>query len=156
MVSEMKRCANCEQEKDESEFYKTVGRKYSSSYCKPCQRKRFKNTPEKNKTYHQNWKAEHPASYQLYKLRMMYRKYEGMELETFVEMACAQDNKCAICGGSPEDRHRDKLCVDHCHKTGRVRKLLCSTCNNGLGCFKDNEELLMKACNYLMAHKETV
>jgi len=42
-----------------------------------------------------------------------------------------------------------RLCVDHCHKTGKVRGLICNSCNIGLGVFKDNVEVLQRAIEYL-------
>ena len=52
---------------------------------------------------------------------------------------------CAICGNPSEH-------IDHCHTTGKVRAALCGFCNKGLGQFKDNKELLLKAHNYLQEH----
>jgi len=46
------------------------------------------------------------------------------------------------------------LAVDHNHDTGKVRELLCNTCNNGLGCFKDDPKLLQSAIKYLNKHKQ--
>jgi hypothetical protein len=42
-----------------------------------------------------------------------------------------------------------RLNVDHCHVTGKVRGILCNSCNNGLGRFRDNPDLLLKAADYL-------
>lgn len=56
-----------------------------------------------------------------------------------------QDGKCYLCGGI-DFRN---LAVDHNHKTGKVRRLLCSSCNTGLGKFKDDPDLLTKAAVYL-------
>ena len=50
---------------------------------------------------------------------------------------------CQLCGRS------ERLHVDHCHKTGRVRGRLCSDCNNGIGLFKDSAEVLCRAAIYL-------
>jgi hypothetical protein len=58
-------------------------------------------------------------------------------------MRADQFSKCDVCGG------RKRLVIDHDHKTGRVRSLLCVTCNLGLGAFKDNPELLRAAALYL-------
>lgn len=50
---------------------------------------------------------------------------------------------CEICGSS------QKLCWDHCHTTGNFRGTLCSTCNAGLGMFKESIDSLMSAVTYL-------
>ena len=50
---------------------------------------------------------------------------------------------CKICD-DPDD-----LVIDHCHTTGRVRGILCRTCNGGLGFFKDNIKALAGAVLYL-------
>lgn len=68
-----------------------------------------------------------------------------------------QDNKCHLCGSDGfligKKGHTEKLAVDHDHKTGKIRKLLCHNCNRGLGLFKDNPELLRKAAEYVENHK---
>ena len=58
-----------------------------------------------------------------------------------------QGGVCEICKQMCPTGKR--LAVDHCHKTNNVRGLLCSECNTGLGKFRDNTELLLKAINYL-------
>ena len=78
----------------------------------------------------------------------------GVDQEMYDEMVAEQDNCCAICGehaSVPKDRWdgTSELQIDHCHKTGLVRGLLCTQCNNGLGRFKDNIENLKKAIWYL-------
>ena len=78
-----------------------------------------------------------------YELKSKY----GITLEEYNARLLKQDNKCAICGGI--NRSGKRLAVDHCHVTGRVRGLLCSNCNNGLGLFQDNSEFLNKAAAYL-------
>ena len=59
-----------------------------------------------------------------------------------------QDGRCKICKGLPNG-NRNRLSVDHDHSTGKVRGLLCNTCNTGLGMFRDNSELLIEAASYL-------
>lgn len=58
-----------------------------------------------------------------------------------------QGGVCAICK-LPPDKNR-RLAVDHDHKTGRIRGLLHTGCNIGLGCFKDSTKLLRAAILYL-------
>jgi hypothetical protein len=64
-------------------------------------------------------------------------------------MSKEQFGRCYIC-----DAKTDKLCVDHCHKTGRVRKLLCMSCNVFIGMLEKDEENTVMALNYLEEHKE--
>jgi Recombination endonuclease VII len=76
------------------------------------------------------------------------RKQYGITLDQYNQMLADQNHKCAICGNEDEVEGR-KLAIDHCHKTGKVRGLLCGKCNRGLGLFYDNLELLQNAISYL-------
>ncbi len=73
----------------------------------------------------------------------------GLTVEAFEQMYLDQRGRCAICSKRmyARDCH-----VDHDHETGKVRKLLCHTCNIGLGMFKDNIALLARAIVYLEEH----
>lgn len=73
-------------------------------------------------------------------LRLRY----GISKLDYNEMFHSQNGMCAICSTSFL-----KLHVDHSHKTGEVRGLLCGSCNRGLGLLKDNTEFLLKAIEYL-------
>ena len=64
------------------------------------------------------------------------------------EIFSNQKGCCAICGYK-FGRRKGDMCVDHDHKTGNVRGLLCDKCNRGLGYFMDKNELLRKAADYL-------
>ena len=63
-------------------------------------------------------------------------------------MLSAQDSKCKICL-TQLDYGRNGLQVDHDHVTGKVRGLLCASCNLALGGFKDDPKLLKAATEYL-------
>src|SRR5712691_2192430 len=76
--------------------------------------------------------------------RKLKRKY-GISLEDYERLLALQNGACAICR-----RKSDRmLCVDHCHKTGRVRGLLCHKCNAGLGCYDDDPSFMRAAAAYL-------
>jgi len=85
------------------------------------------------------------------------RKHElskkfNLTVEEYEKMLEAQEGKCAICGEKETMTRNGKeprLSVDHDHKTGKVRGLLCNSCNNGLGRFKDDTDLIKKAIAYL-------
>lgn len=78
-----------------------------------------------------------------YRVKALY----GLTLEEVQAMSEKQDNKCGICRDRFEDVH--KVQIDHCHDTGKVRGLLCISCNWLLGKSKDDPELLRKAALYL-------
>lgn len=78
----------------------------------------------------------------------------NITLEEYNALLEKQDGACAICGtkatGVQEPGKREhSMYVDHNHATGAVRGLLCSRCNFGLGHFRDNPQLLLKAAEYL-------
>lgn len=69
----------------------------------------------------------------------------GITMADYFAIAEAQEWKCKICEKIPAKR----MHLDHCHRTMKVRGLLCGTCNKGLGQFKDNPKLLEAAARYL-------
>jgi hypothetical protein len=79
--------------------------------------------------------------------RNLKRNFNLSESE-YQSMFAAQKGCCAICGKSRNSSGK-KLAVDHCHKTGKVRGLLCINCNLGLGSLQDKIEILESAINYL-------
>lgn len=87
----------------------------------------------------------------------LLRKY-NLTIEDFNRMLAAQNYRCRICKRNEEEilseRNEEKnkkraFCIDHSHKTNRVRGILCSACNVGLGLFKDNATSLEDAIQYL-------
>jgi len=82
------------------------------------------------------------------------RKY-NITLEQYSAMYISQSGVCLICGEnkkSATDKYATRfeiLHVDHCHKTNKVRGLLCSKCNKVLGVFEDNVAYLINAIKYL-------
>ncbi len=82
---------------------------------------------------------------------LMKDKYNISEDE-YSEMLARQDGKCAVCGKKFDLEHKyaRSIHIDHSHKTGKFRGLLCSDCNLGLGRFKDDPKLLATAIAYLL------
>jgi len=73
----------------------------------------------------------------------------GISQEQYDRILAAQGGVCAICGGSGKSLRFRRLVVDHCHATGRIRGLLCSRCNRGLGYFDDDVARFKSAIVYL-------
>jgi len=72
------------------------------------------------------------------------------------ELIARQNNLCKICGKPETSKFKGKLkrlAIDHCHKSGNVRGLLCAACNVGIGVFNDSTELLKKAIAYLEGNR---
>lgn len=92
------------------------------------------------------------------KARGFLRRY-GITLDDFNVMLASQDNACAICRtphdpDAPGRRGKLGLHVDHDHRTGKVRGLLCNGCNRALGFVQDRPEVLRAAADYLAGYAE--
>lgn len=87
------------------------------------------------------WKRTHPDRAR----NSYYLKTYGISLEEYNNMFEEQEGKCAICG-----KYYTTLHVDHNHKTGDLRGLLCRNCNVGIGLLHEDREILINALDYLM------
>ena len=74
------------------------------------------------------------------------RKY-GIDQEEYDELWRAQDGRCGICREEASGKRR--LAVDHCHKTGRIRGLLCAECNMAIGKLREDPGLIRAALLWL-------
>ncbi len=107
------------------------------------------------KEYYAEWYKNNKVSCRESQLKYKF----GITLEEYNHMAESQGGVCAICEKVNDTRKKGtnndgkdvkmSLAVDHNHKTGRVRGLLCGKCNTSLGGFKDNPALLGRAIRYL-------
>ena len=125
----MKQCSTCNEEKPITEFYK------KRAICKSCSNKASSQWKKDNK-------EKNSISIQKAKLKAKY----GITLEQYEAMVKEQKGVCYICKSENPNR---KLNVDHCHKTGKIRKLLCNKCNMTLGLLNDSSELLKQFIFYL-------
>lgn len=157
-----KECYTCKQTKPLSEYYFLKQKNKYRTKCNTCVSGVRKKWEEKNRElraaqkrdYYKANKEEMRAKGRQYyqnnsdksRSYYLYRKY-GVTLELFEKMSKEQDGKCAICFLEPGKNQY--LCVDHCHTTGNIRKLLCSNCNTGIGLLKEDPEILASAIKYL-------
>jgi len=84
--------------------------------------------------------------HKLKKRRAKLLKLYGLTLEQYDTMLEAQGGSCVTCGGNNNGK---RLVVDHCHKTGKVRGLLCNRCNSAMGLVDDNTNTLNAMIKYL-------
>lgn len=85
------------------------------------------------------WRLAHPES----RKNTILKNRHNITLEDFKRMEKKQDGRCRICW------RKVKLVVDHNHRTGKIRGLLCAKCNQGLGLFEENPLALEAAILYL-------
>lgn len=143
----MKTCTACSKEKPFSAFSKDKRRGYQAR-CKECRKAevnawRAKNRDAYNASERKRY-AESPAKWE----RHLRSKY-GITAAEYAERLNKQDGCCAICKANAESIGQT-LAVDHDHKTGAVRGLLCAMCNRMLGCAKDRPEVLRSGADYLI------
>lgn len=135
--------------------------RYKRGGCKLCTRARAKRYFYANKDLchkrNKNYLLKNADKVSLRKI--MYRKSnlhredlwkrQGITLTLleYNEMKQAQKSLCLIC--KKLESGKQQLNVDHCHKTGRIRGLICHKCNKGLGCFNEDKNILLEAVRYL-------
>lgn len=76
------------------------------------------------------------------------KHFYGLSHDQFDRMLQEQGGCCKVC-----KKTCSKLCVDHCHATGRVRGLLCKPCNTGIGALYESEEVMLAAIQYLRSYR---
>lgn len=109
------------------------------------------NSSEENAAYQRAWRKMQPEK----ALNSELKRRFGITYENYQQRLRQQAGVCAICKKT-EVSKVGRLAVDHNHRTGKIRALLCSNCNRGLGCFKDSSELLQAAVIYLKEYHEEV
>jgi hypothetical protein len=146
MKKQTKKCSKCKLNKGLSEFFvsSTQPSGYQSN-CIDCNR-------ISSRAWYQNSSKEKTK---LSSRKTLLKIKYGLTLEEYQKILESQNGVCAICGLketsiSNKKGGVDSLRVDHCHTTGKIRGLLCSKCNFGLGNFKDSLKYMMSAVAYLL------
>jgi len=144
-------CSKCKKELPATLefFYKCKSCKGNlDTRCKKCKnelsKKWHKKNPIKSKDGQDKWRKTYGTPF--YNRKNHLKKAYDMTLEDFDILYKKQNGKCKVCN---INYPKSKLCVDHDHISNEIRGLLCQACNKGLGCFKDNIDLLEKAILYL-------
>jgi len=122
-----------------------------------CKRYAIKNPDRiynRNKRYYDNnrekeierAKLQYRENPELSREKLLKRRF-GITIKKYDEMLKSQKGVCAICKSSC--RSGKNLAVDHCHKTGQVRGLLCVECNLGIANLKESKDIFQKAIEYV-------
>lgn len=149
----MKTCSKCNQTKNLNLFYRNKRNKDGLNYyCKECsnsinndfRKNRYPLDKQKNRDNQKRWQQRHSKEVKDKKLKAKF----NITIKDYNNMLTEQNYSCKICCIKQIDLTIN-LSVDHCHFTGKIRGLLCNSCNLALGLFKDNIEYLKNAQNYL-------
>ncbi len=162
----MKTCSGCKLIKLLDDFHNANNTKSGKqSQCKSCavlsaRKWKIKN-PEKSLEVNRNWVKRNPEASKNYhrknrtkRLEHTAKKLYNLDSLEYRSLFLKYQNKCAVClNEETKIDHRTgnikRLSIDHDHKTGKVRGLLCSNCNLLLGHSKENKNTLLKMIDYI-------
>lgn len=153
-------CKKCEEIKPNEEFYWKSNR----SYCKDCTQDvnvdYYERNREKIDTYRLQWRKKDrdssPLKYKAYELNERAKK-KGTTGEWYLKKFEEQNGSCEICRKPETSKHQNglakSLAIDHHHDTGKVRGLLCMTCNHALHKLDEDENWAIKALEYIQKYQ---
>jgi hypothetical protein len=121
--------------------------------CTVCGKKPIHAKKMCNRCYNKSLREKNPTRDFAYDLN----KNWGISIDEYNALLKNQGYKCAICGADSNDTvngKKTRLAVDHDHKTGEIRGLLCGNCNRGIGNLQDSINFLQKAIDYLKNHQQ--
>jgi len=145
----MKKCKDCLLITSLDNFYIDERCKdKKGAICKACSAKRLQKWRSKNpQKVKEGIKRNYDNDKDAYRNRSLIYKY-NITLEDYNIMLNNQKGLCRVCGIDRMNL-RKNLSVDHCHKTGKVRGLLCERCNTALGLLKEDIKIMRNLINYM-------
>ena len=165
-TTETKVCTKCKEEKKFADFGSAPHHKdKKKSQCRKCESKWHSENYKKNGKIKERivaWRKANPEWQKNYqkeynkrfpmKIREKRLKYTfGIGLEEYNKMFDQQGGRCAICSTHQMELNHT-LCIDHNHKTGKVRELLCMKCNQALGSIKEDIKSAKALVEYIRKH----
>lgn len=121
-------------------------RNHDTNLARGFERSRDPEEQAKARARYAKWRQVNPRG----AFRLTLKNVYGISLEEWDAMIIDQSGLCAICDSPLRD-----VATDHDHETGRVRAILCSGCNSGIGLLREDPEILRKAIAYLEHHRAT-
>lgn len=148
-----KKCSHCRIVKPVHEFHKRKdglhGRAAECKLCRKKQRQRlYPSNRAKRLAESAEWRRRNPKRAKAKFKRWWLKSRYGLTEQAYYEMFERQNFSCAICG-STYSQFAHGLAVDHNHKTGRIRGLLCALCNAAIANLQDEPTLVLKAYRYV-------
>ena len=129
--------------------------------CQARARRYGREHREERRVYEKAWRARNPDKVQKTREKhnhkvlgwLLHREY-GISSGEYEALRESQGGVCAVCRTFAPTKQHPRLSVDHDHRTKRVRGLLCSSCNFGIGHLKDDPKLLRSAAEYLRRNEK--
>lgn len=139
--------------KSVSEFYlngyrRKDGTSQTRTDCKVCCNKNSKKYLDVNRNRINSQRAENYRKDKSRAIESNLKRYYGISLAIYVQIFKKQNGRCKLCNVHQSQFER-RFDVDHNHKTGKIRGLLCIRCNRGIGLLKDDVKILKRAIRYL-------
>lgn len=154
------KCTKCGSVKELDQFHLNTSKSNGhTNVCKPCAN-----------TCSREWNAAHRGARNIamrkwrdrnvekYSERIhakRLRQFYDMSADEYAAKLAAQNGCCAVCKQAETSRYKGtlrRLSVDHNHKTGEIRALLCTRCNAALGLVNDDPDILLAMINYLQQY----
>jgi Autographiviridae endonuclease VII len=150
----LKTCPECGETKPREEFHKHAGHRDGlRKRCKQCVSNYARRWREANleriSTAAAEYRRANPDKCRVAQRRNGLKRNYGLTVDQYDALLTEQQGRCAICGGTEPGPNYARFVVDHCHRTGKVRGLLCALCNWGIGYLQDNPEIMTSATVYL-------
>jgi hypothetical protein len=138
-----KQCCDCKRQFETTEFYKNAARSDGlSQRCRECSRAHVRHSYYKRQ-------AADPQAHAQKRYYENIKYLYGMTPEQYELMLQQQGGHCAVCPAITADTKKTRLHVDHNHETGVIRGLLCTHCNQSVGCADDSPVRLRALAAYL-------
>ena len=143
----MRLCTGCNSLKPADQFRYEPSRKRLRWSCKSCDTTRHREWRQKNREKLRAYDRSRYVTADRWPSHLR-RKYQ-ITPDEFESLFESQSRCCAICKTKEPGGRAKRFNVDHCHKTGVVRGLLCMNCNRMLGHARDNADFLLAGAKYL-------
>jgi hypothetical protein len=157
-----------EANKDKIKAQKKAYYEANKEKVKAKSREYYEANKDRQKEQRNTWRKSNQDKMNEYNRAYRYRnraqphrgkiKQYGLTLERYNTLVSQTGDNCPICGVQFDwvNRHKaNRPCIDHCHKTGEVRGIICGKCNAAIGMFSDSVETLGKAIQWLQSPKTT-
>ena len=141
------RAANPEKHRQQVAEWEAANPEKVKGYRQKASQNYSENHREERRKQWRDWNARHKPQRAEWRRQRDYEQKYNVTVTEYDEMVTIQNSQCGICG-KDKPGGVGRWAIDHNHKTGAVRGLLCQKCNTGGGLFNDDPGLLRKAAEW--------